>query len=156
MNVLKKYISVLMLSAMLMTQNSIAYADEELLSEGDYLEVKKDDSVPFDGYLFTNSGLSKVIVNKELDRKKIILDKDTEIQKTKLELNTEIKKKQIEIDINKELSEKLLKLRQEEIDRLNKELKYKNWIVSGSFLGGVLIGSVAIISIVKLTVSVMN
>lgn len=156
MNVLKKYISVLMLSAMLTTQNSIAYANEELLSEGDYLEVKKDDSVPFDGYLFTDSGLSKVIVNKELERKKIILDKDTEIQKTKLELNTEIKKKQIEIDINKELSDKLLNIRQEEIDRLSKELKYKNWIVTGSFLGGILIGSVAIISIVKLTVSVMN
>jgi hypothetical protein len=155
MNVLKKYISVLMLSAMLTTRTSIAYADE-LLSDGDFLEVKKDDSVPFDGYLFTDSGLSKVIVNKELERKKIILDKDTEIERTKLQLNTELKKKQVEIDINKELSDKLLKLREEEVDRLNSELKYKNWIVAGSFIGGILIGSVAIISIVKLTVSVMN
>jgi hypothetical protein len=155
MNVLKKYISVLMLSAMLTTRTSIAYADE-LLSDGDFLEVKKDDSVPFDGYLFTDSGLSKVIVNKELERKKIILDKDAEIERTKLQLNTELKKKQVEIDINKELSDKLLKLREEEVDRLNSELKYKNWIVAGSFMGGILIGSVAIISIVKLTVSVMN
>jgi hypothetical protein len=144
-----------MLSAMLTTRTSIAYADE-LLSDGDFLEVKKDDSVPFDGYLFTDSGLSKVIVNKELERKKIILDKDTEIERTKLQLNTELKKKQVEIDINKELSDKLLKLREEEVDRLNSELKYKNWIVAGSFIGGILIGSVAIISIVKLTVSVMN
>ena len=155
MNVLKKYISVLMLSVLLTTQTSIAYADE-LLSDGDYLEVKKDDSVPFDGYLFTDSGLSKVIVNKETEKKKIIIDKDAEIERTKLELNTELKKKQVEIDINKELSDKLLKLRQEEIDRLNNELKYKNWIVAGSFIGGILVGSVAIISIVKLTVSVMN
>jgi hypothetical protein len=144
-----------MLSAMLTTRTSIAYADE-LLSDGDFLEVKKDDSVPFDGYLFTDSGLSKVIVNKELERKKIILDKDAEIERTKLQLNTELKKKQVEIDINKELSDKLLKLREEEVDRLNSELKYKNWIVAGSFMGGILIGSVAIISIVKLTVSVMN
>jgi hypothetical protein len=144
-----------MLSVLLTTQTSIAYADE-LLSDGDYLEVKKDDSVPFDGYLFTDSGLSKVIVNKETEKKKIIIDKDAEIERTKLELNTELKKKQIEIDINKELSDKLLKLRQEEIDRLNNELKYKNWIVAGSFIGGILVGSVAIISIVKLTVSVMN
>jgi hypothetical protein len=155
MNVLKKYISVLMLSVLLTTQTSIAYADE-LLSDGDYLEVKKDDSVPFDGYLFTDSGLSKVIVNKETEKKKIIIDKDAEIERTKLQLNTELKKKQVEIDINKELSDKLLKLRQEEIDRLNNELKYKNWIAAGSFIGGILIGSVAIISIVKLTVSVMN
>ena len=155
MNVLKKYISVLMLSVLLTTQTSIAYADE-LLSDGDYLEVKKDDSVPFDGYLFTDSGLSKVIVNKETEKKKIIIDKDAEIERTKLELNTELKKKQVEIDINKELSDKLLKLRQEEIDRLNNELKYKNWIVAGSFIGGILVGSVAIISIVKLTISVMN
>jgi hypothetical protein len=144
-----------MLSVLLTTQTSIAYADE-LLSDGDYLEVKKDDSVPFDGYLFTDSGLSKVIVNKETEKKKIIIDKDAEIERTKLELNTELKKKQVEIDINKELSDKLLKLRQEEIDRLNNELKYKNWIVAGSFIGGILVGSVAIISIVKLTVSVMN
>jgi hypothetical protein len=144
-----------MLSVLLTTQTSIAYADE-LLSDGDYLEVKKDDSVPFDGYLFTDSGLSKVIVNKETEKKKIIIDKDAEIERTKLELNTELKKKQVEIDINKELSDKLLKLRQEEIDRLNNELKYKNWIVAGSFIGGILVGSVAIISIVKLTISVMN
>lgn len=156
MNLIKKYISVLMLSVFLTTQYSIALADDAVFSEGDYLEVKKDDSVPFDGYLFTDSGLSKLIVNKETEKKKIIIDKDTEIQKTKLELNTEIKKKQAEIEINKELSDKLVKLRQEEIDRLNKELKYKNWIVAGSFLGGMLIGSVAIISIVKLTVSVVN
>jgi len=153
--VLKKYISALMLSALLMTRTSIAYADE-LLSDGDFLEVKKDDSVPFDGYLFTDSGLSKVIVNKETEKKKIIIDKDAEIERTKLQLNTEIKKKQVEIDINKELSDKLLKLRQEEIDRLNSELKYKNWITAGSFVGGILLGSVAIISVVKLTISVMN
>jgi hypothetical protein len=83
-----------MLSVLLTTQTSIAYADE-LLSDGDYLEVKKDDSVPFDGYLFTDSGLSKVIVNKETEKKKIIIDKDAEIERTKLELNTELKKKNL-------------------------------------------------------------
>ena len=155
MRVFKKYISALMLSALLTTRTSIAYANE-LLSAGDYIEVKKDDSIPFDGYLFTDSGLSRIIVNKETEKKKIIIDKDAEIETIKLQLNTDLKKKETEIEINKELSDKLLKLKQEEIDRLNSELKYKNWIVAGSFIGGILVGSVAIISIVKLTVSVMN
>jgi hypothetical protein len=129
MNKRKSFIAVITLLAFLAARIPIAYAVENntSLSDdeiGDYEDMEKGEKVPYDGLLFTNEAIIKIITNKHLELDKLKLDKDTEIKKIQLDLEILKKQHDLEAKITKDLNDNLLKLKQDRIDSLEGSKKW--------------------------------
>ena len=120
MNKYKSFTAVITLLAFLAVRTPIAYAvendtppsDDEI---GDYESMEKGEKAPYDGLLFTNEAIIKIITNKHLELDKLKLDKDTEIKKIQLDLDILKKQHDLETKITKDLNDNLLKLKQDRI-----------------------------------------
>lgn len=139
--IIKKFLALLTLSALLMGWTPIAYARE--LENEHFSEIKAGEAASEDGYFFTESAVARIIAKQETKIKELTIIKDTEIKKLELNLETINKKKEIELNINKELYESLIKIKQERIDQLSKEQRANDWKLAGGFMAGVVI-SIAI------------
>jgi hypothetical protein len=78
----------------------------------------------------------KLITDREQELGKLKLHFDTELKKKDLDIETLTKKKEIELNINKEMYEGLLKIKQDRVDQLSSEQRWNDAKLIGSFVLG--------------------
>ena len=144
MNKSKSFIAVITLLAFLAGRIPIAYATENDTPPsdneiGDYESMEKGEKAPYDGLLFTNEGIIKIITNKHLELDKLKLDKDTEIKKLQLDLDILKKQHDLETKITKDLNDNLLKLKQDRIDALENSKKWDDVKLFGALGLGIIL-----------------
>ena len=133
----KKLLALLVLSSYLTALPAFAEeVDVDDDGEGDYVELKEQESAPFDGFLLHKNAMVKLITDREQELGKLKLHFDTELKKKDLDIETLTKKKEIELNINKEMHESLLKIKQDRIDQLVSEQKWSDVkLISGVVIG---------------------
>ena len=135
---IKKFTALFILSSLLTGWLPIARAEDidHDGTEDGFVELKKDEPAPEEGYFFNHSSLADLISKQ--DSKFLLLEnsKNTEIKKLQLDLETVTKKKDLELNINKEMYEGLLKIRQDRIDQLSSDQKWSDWKLVGGFVLG--------------------
>ena len=137
MKLLKKLLALIVLSTYLTTLPAFAEeVDVDDDGEGDYVELKEQETAPFDGFLLHKDAMVKLITEREKEVGKIKLYFETEAKKKDLELETLTKKKEIELNINKEMYESLLKIKQDRIDQLSSAQKIGDFKLIGGFILG--------------------
>lgn len=156
MNNLKFPVALITLLAFLAARTPIAYAEEPttIPSEdeiGDYESMEKGEKAPYDGLLFTNEGIIKIITNKHLELDKLKLDKDTEIKKLQLDLDILKKQHDIEVKITKDLNDNLLKLKQDRIDGLESSKKWDDVKILGALTLGIVLSVTVFYAAVQIT-----
>lgn len=144
MNKYKSFTAVITLLAFLAVRTPIAYAIENDTPPsgdeiGDYESMEKGEKAPYDGLLFTNEGIIKIITNKHLELDKLKLDKDTEIKKLQLDLDILKKQHDLETKITKDLNDNLLKLKQDRIDALENSKKWDDVKLFGALGLGIIL-----------------
>jgi len=137
MTILKKLLALFVLSTYLTALPAFAEeVDVDDDGEGDYVELKEQETAPFDGFLLHKDAMVKLITEREKEIGKLKLSYETEVKKKDLEVETVTKKKEIELNINKEMYESLLILRQDRIDQLSSEQKWSDVKLIGGFILG--------------------
>jgi hypothetical protein len=133
----KKLLALVVLSSYLTALPAFAEeTDVDDDGEGDYVELKEQETAPFDGFLLHKNAMIKLITEREQELGRIKLHFDTELKKKDLDLETLTKKKDLELNINKDMYETLLKIKQDRIDQLVSEQKWSD----AKLIGGVVIG----------------
>jgi uncharacterized protein YwgA len=148
---MRRIISIFMLSLFMTT---LTKAEEVILEDGDFIEVKEGEQAPFDGYLFDHGGVAALIARHEKEKSNFFIEKDAEIKTLKVNLETQIKQKDIEIDINKKLSDDIIKLNKQELKLAQDKLGRLNWLTPASFVAGVIAGTFLTVSILKIAIGV--
>ncbi len=134
---LKKLLALFVLSSYLTALPAFAEeVDFDDDGEGDYVELKEQEIAPFDGFLLHKNVMVKLITDREQELGKLKLHFDTEIKKKDLDLETITKKKEIELNINKEMYEGILKIKQDRVDQLVSEQRWNDTKLIGSFVLG--------------------
>ena len=137
MAILKKLLAIFVLSSYLTALPAFAEeTDVDDDGEGDYVELKEQETAPFDGFLLHKNAMVKLITEREQEIGRIKLHFDTDLKKKDLELETLTKKKEIELNINKEMYESLLKIKQDRVDQLSSEQKWSDLKLVGGFVIG--------------------
>lgn len=134
----KKFTALFILSSLLTGWIPIARAEDmdHDGSEDGFIELKKDEPAPEEGFFFNHNALADLITKQESKLSLLENSKNTEIKKLQLDLETVTKKKDIELNINKEMYEGLLKIRQDRIDQLVSEQRLGDWKLVGGFILG--------------------
>ena len=137
MTLLKKLLAIFVLSTYLTALPAFAEeVDVDDDGEGDYVELKEQEIAPFDGFLLHKDAMVKLITEREKELGRIKLHFDTELKKKDLDIETLTKKKEIELNINKEMYEGLLKIKQDRVDQLSSEQKWSDIKLIGGFVLG--------------------
>lgn len=125
-----------------------AVAQEQ--EDWDYIEVRRGESCPVDGMLFTYDGISNVLSKIHLKLETTKLEKDTECKKIQLNLETILKQRNSELDSAGEMYKNQLKIKQDKIDALQQESYMATWKIVGGTIAGVAVGVLITYFIVKL------
>ena len=149
MSKLKSGFASFMLLVFLATRTSIAYAEDA--GDGDYIEIKKEDPAPYDGYIFDKDGFSNLVAKQDFKIKQLKLDYETEAKKTKIESDAELKKKELELKINKDMYEALLKSKDGRIEALQTEINWSTAKLVGGFTLGLVISITIFYAAVQVT-----
>ena len=137
MTILKKLLAIFVLSTYLTALPASAEeVDVDDDGEGDYVELKEQETAPFDGFLLHKDAMVKLITEREKEIGKTKLYYETEVKKKDLELETLTKKKEIELNISKEMYESILKIKQDRVDQLSSEQKWSDVKLIGGFILG--------------------
>jgi hypothetical protein len=152
---MKSLVSIFALICFVTGNITLAHA-QETEEPGDYIEIEEGQEAPYSGYLFDRDGIATLIAKNEKDKELIIVEKDTEYKKLKINLEAEILKKQTELELNKKLSEDLLKLNKEEIKTTKSKLDQLTWTNPALFIVGITLGAVFTISILKISVDAIK
>lgn len=150
---LEKFVAWVLLSALLTGWTSIARA-EDMDNDGQedgFIELKKDESAPEDGFFFNHSDLSGLIAKQQTKLSLLENSKNTEIKKLELNIETITKKKDAEIAINKEMYDSLLKIRQDRIDELSSARKWDDLKFIAGFAAGFAVSIAIFYASVKVT-----
>ena len=111
----------------------VAYGEEPV-----FVPVQEGDVVPFDGRLFTDPAVAKLIVDKQFEHKQCELRVDYEVglMQTKEQYKYDILLAKSEAD-DMRLSE-LINIREEENKYLREQIKpnRNNWWLAGGFIAG--------------------
>jgi glutamate-1-semialdehyde aminotransferase len=91
---------------------------------GDYVELKAEETAPFDGYLLHKNAMVKLITEREKEIGTLKLTLDSTEKKLQLDIETITKKKDLELQINKEMYDGLLKIKQDRVDQLSSQQKW--------------------------------
>jgi hypothetical protein len=151
-----------MLLVFLATRTSIAYALPPSSSpdagyiegedeDGDYSIVKAGEEVPYDGFLFDSEALIKVMANKSFELDKLRIEKDFEIQKLNIEILTLKKQHELELKINSDLTDNIIKIKDNRIIQLEDSKKYDDLKLFGSMLLGMALSVTIFYAAVKIT-----
>lgn len=159
MNKYKSLVSFITLLAFLAVRIPIAYAlppqdggtAEDEYEDGDFSLVKAGEEVPYDGFLFDAEGLAKVIANKNFQLDKLRIEKDAEIAKLNIELSTAKKQHELELKISKELSDNIIKIKEDRIIQLENSKKWDDVKLFGSMLLGMALSVTIFYAAVKIT-----
>lgn len=153
MKLLKKLLALFVLSTYLTALPAFAEeTDVDDDGEGDYVELKEQETAPFDGFLLHKDAMVKLITEREKELGKLKLHFDTELKKKDLDIETLTKKKEIELNINKEMYESILKIRQDRIASLQDEA---NW-GTVKLIGGMIVGFAVSIAMFYVAVEVVK
>lgn len=139
MNRYKKITAWIVLSSFLTALPSIGYAEEidaDDDGEGDYVELKAEETAPFDGFLLHKNAMIKLVTDREAELGRIRLSFETTQKKLQLDLETLTKKKDLEIQINKDMYEQILKIKQDRVDQLSSAQKWGDVKLIGGFVLG--------------------
>lgn len=134
----QKLIAVFLLPILLVVQSPIAKAEENNDSEG-FVDLKEGETAPSDGLFFDNEAMAKLLAKQQSKLSLLENTKNTEIKKIELDLEILSKKKEIELNINKEMYNSMLKIREDKIELLEKQNKWSSLYMVGGFLVGVTI-----------------
>jgi predicted RNase H-like nuclease (RuvC/YqgF family) len=134
----QKLIAIFLLPVLLVVQSPIAKAEENNDSEG-FVDLKEGEAAPSDGLFFDNEAMAKLLAKQQSKLSLLENTKNTEIKKIELELEILSKKKEIELNINKEMHNSMLKIREDKIELLEKQNKWSSLYMVGGFLVGVTI-----------------
>lgn len=163
MNHFKSLFSVFMLLVFLATRTSIAYAlpppsmttDAGIVEgedeDGDYTVIKEGEAAPYDGFLFDSEGLIKIMANKSFELDKLRIEKDFEIQKLNIQLDSLNKQHQLELNINKQLSDNIVKIKEDRIIQLENSKKWDDAKLFGSMILGMALSVTIFYAAVKIT-----
>ena len=132
MNKLNKFISSVVLVTFLSMISAPVYAE----TAPDYEHMPAGECLKKPGFFFSEDGMANLYLSVEEKIKLAVLDKQKELNLCKVDLEKCTKSKEIELQIQKEMFEKQLLVKQDAIDA------YKNQAFWGNILatGGVIIG----------------
>jgi hypothetical protein len=159
MNKYKKLISWIVLSTFLTALPTFAAAEEIDVDddgEGDYIELKKEETAPFDGFLLHKDAMIKLVSDREAELGRLHLSFETKEKKFQLDLETLTKKKELELTINKEMYESILKIKQDRIEQLSSEQKWSDVKLIGGLVLGLAIGFAVTVGIVEATTVILK
>jgi hypothetical protein len=121
----------------------IVFAEEKIIS------IKKGDSAPFDGSLLSPDSVARILAEKEYQDKKCLLDKEFALARQQAKCDLDVNRCKVERDICNEKYNSMMKIRDEEIKRLQ-DLVIKTDKSNYNtlyFLGGIALGMAAVIGI---------
>lgn len=106
----------------------------------DYEHLISGECVSQNGFFFTENGMVKLVTTAEEKVKLAVLNKQKEVDLLKIDLGTCTKSKKIELQIQKEMYEEQLLVKQKVIDSQKSEMFWKNITssLSGLALGAIL------------------
>ena len=113
---------------------TIAHADES--SSDDYIDVKSGETVPFDGKLFTNKAIAKILSNHKAEKDKLKVESDFLLEKTKIDLNLKYNILQSKTNSEIEMYKSMVAVRDEELKKAAKKDLLKTWGAYGAFILG--------------------
>ena len=161
MNNIKSLFTVFVLLVFLATHTSIAYASptpvidtvavEDDNEDGDYTVVKEGEATPYDGFLFDSEGLIKIMANKSFELEKLRIEKDSEIKKLNIELDTLKQQHKLELNLNKELFDNVVQIKDRRIEQLEDSKKWEDIKLFGSMLLGMALSVTIFYAAVKIT-----
>jgi len=161
MNNIKSLFTVFVLLVFLATHTSIAYASppsvidtvtaEDDNEDGDYSVVKEGEAAPYDGFLFDSEGLIKIMANKSFELEKLRIEKDSEIKKLNIELDTLKQQHKLELNLNKELFDNVIQIKDRRIEQLEDSKKWEDVKLFGSMLLGMALSVTIFYAAVKIT-----
>ena len=102
----------------------------------DYVDVKSGETVPFDGKLFTNEAIAKILSNHKAEKDKIKVESDFLLEKTKLDLNLKYDILQSKTNSEIEMYKTMISVRDEELKKAAKKDLLKTWGAYGAFILG--------------------
>lgn len=104
-----------------------------------YVDIKKGEKAAFDGKLFTNAAIAKIISDNKLKLSECQINSEISLKRQKLELETkyDLLEKKYKLDV--EMYDAMLENRNKLIssgDYVIKNKNYENWKFVGSFILG--------------------
>ena len=102
----------------------------------DYTNLKKGEVAQFDGKLFTNEAVAKILSNHEAEKEKIKIEADYQLQKTVNDLN--LKYSILETKRNSEIKmyQTMIQVRDEQIKNTGRKDVLRKWATYGGFVLG--------------------
>lgn len=113
---------------------SIVNADDS--STVDYVDIKLGEIVPFDGKLFTNEAIAKILADHEADKEKVKIESNFILEKTKMDLNLKYDILESKRNSEIEMYKSMITVRDEELKKAAKKDILKTWGAYGSFILG--------------------
>ena len=126
------------------TFQSVAIADEPVIAPK-VSTLKKGDTAPFDGTLFSTDAAASLLVDLENRQKQCDIQKSRELSLLRSELQLKIDLKQSAFDALQYKHTNILSIKEDQIKFLQGQLKPTPWYESGEFwfamgiVGGILI-----------------
>ena len=110
----------------------IAVADDSV----DYVDIKKGEIAEFDGKLFKNSAIAKILANHkaELDKQKV--ESQYNLEKTKLDLQLRYDVLEAKRNSEVEMYTSMIDARDEYIKKSIRKDRWQKWASYGSFILG--------------------
>ena len=102
----------------------------------DYVDVKKGDVAEFDGKLFKNESIAKILADHQSEIQKKEVEFNYSLEKTKLDLGLKYDILKAQRDAEVEMYTSMIKARDEYIEKSVKKDRLQKWAVYGSFMLG--------------------
>ena len=124
---------------------AMARASEVSDAPPQLLTLKKGECAPFTGTLFSTTAAAQLLVDLETTQAKCDLQKDKALSLLRAELQLEIDLRQASLDALQYKHTSLLKIKDDQIEFLQKQIRPSPWYESGEFwfamgvIGGILI-----------------
>ncbi len=122
-----------------------------------FVEVKKNDPCPFDGFLFNASGMAKILSDYKGLEAKCLLEKNTLKKEHTIKINNLSDVHKVQLSSIDDKYKKLLKNKDDEITKLKKNYNPKKTpFFNKSFYWGVAVGIVSTVLITYGTVKLYS
>lgn len=129
------------------------YAQEPTITN-----LKKGDKAPEDGALLNSKALSKILVEKEMSKRRCEVEKQYEVAKESAKYQKDLNNAKIDYQVLSKKYEISDKLKSEELNRVLKETKEnnKNDYSKWWYIGGIITGVAATVLVLYATTEIKN
>jgi hypothetical protein len=131
-----------MLNKMMFLALFMVFANTATAGEGKFTFIQENEPSPFVGTLFDPEATARLLANNKFLKEEYDLKLGFELSKQEREFNLKLEQLQITLDTQKEKYEATLKLKNTEIEQLNKIIAKKPgsnamvWGIVGGFVAG--------------------